>query len=64
MGEQRSEEQGYRLIHYKTLAPCRTLRYAAHSSATLSLASSQEKARNNSGMTSYPYEEKLRTYGR
>ena len=42
----------------------RAVRYAAHSSATLSLASSQKKARNNSGMPSDSYEEKLRPHSR
>ena len=60
MKEQRSEEQGYRPTHYKTLAPSRTIRSAQQYG--VSLISSQVKARNNSGMTSYPYEEKLRTH--
>jgi len=62
MGEQRSEEQGYRLTHYKTLAPCRTICSVQQYGS--SLISSQKKAGNNSGTPSYSYEEKPRTNSR
>ncbi len=62
MREPRGEEPGYRLTHYKTLAPCPTIRSVQQYS--LSLISSQIKAGNNSGMPSYSYEEKPRTNSR